>query len=695
MASGIAYNIVDTLRKLTDSAKESGDFGLVNRCESLSQEYRYMLEFIASGGKDDNRGRFLDSFRTRVNELRCDIDRRKAFMAIPAHESVFAQIKDVDTSASALIDSLKDNTLSPSEHHDALSRAFSAILFSYGWNQREQRMWMACLIAPDTNSIDAQTLMSAIMLSCRIQFCMEKFRTMAYVYLTTDDEALRQRSLVGWCSCLENLDDDTLASELFESENTRREVLKLVMQMVASTAADEDGKKIQREIMPELLKHQMKSGILSDDIIKSSEETLSDILNPGREEQEMEDVEKSIGKMTDMMKNGSDIFFGEFSKMKRYPFFYKPVNWFMPFTYDHPHLAEARKKLDGVKSLDHIYRNGPFCDSDKYSFTFGLSSVISSLPDKIREMLSTGEVGPLGTLPQGSEREITPDYLRRMYVQDLYRFYNLSPQLKLSTIFTPEVFFTSFYYADMKPLLIDFGKFLMRRGYYTLMEHIDKYYVEEVDEASYPDFCLLMASWHRAMGRAGHARIYYREAYERDMENEAALRGYARCSLELDDYDKAAALYDILCEKHPENLAFAQNRMLASVSAGKASEMINEIYRLDIENENNISIKRLLAWVLMCNGRMEQAESLYNEILRGDYGKAAAGDHLSIVELYWVSDHQKQAIDTLRQLLSNMELGVDTAQCQELIRVDLQRLERYFNICKDDAMLMIEAATLS
>lgn len=695
MSFNTAYNIGETLEDLIKTAKETGDFTLVNRCESLSQEYRYMLEFIASGGKDDNRGSFLDSFRTRINELRADINRRKAFLAIPAHESVFAQIKDVDTSASALIDSLKDKALSPSEHHDALSRAFSSILFSYGWNQREQRMWMAYLIAADTNSIDAQTLMSAIMLSCRIQFCMEKFKTMAYVYLTTDDEALRQRSLVGWCSCLENLHDDTLASELFGSENTRREVLKLVMQMVASTAADEDGKRIQREIMPELLKHQMKSGILSDDIIKSSEETLSDILNPGREEQEMEDVEKSIGKMTDMMKNGSDIFFGEFSKMKRYPFFYKPVNWFMPFTYDHPHLAEARKKLDGVKSLDHIYRNGPFCDSDKYSFTFGLSSVISSLPDKIREMLSTGEVGPLGTLPQGSEREITPDYLRRMYVQDLYRFYNLSPQLKLSTIFTQKIIMAPFRYSEMNPLLLDFGRFLVRNQYLDYMGDVIMLFnvSSNIDKAI--DFMLLCATYYRSLGNNMLAHQSYKRAYELEPESEAALRGYARCSLELDDYDKAAMLYDILCEKHPENLAFAQNRMLASVSAGKASEMINEIYRLDIENENNISIKRLLAWVLMCNGRTEQAESLYNDILRGDYGKAAVGDHLSVVELYWVSNRQKQAIDTLRQLLRNKELGVDTTECQELIRVDLHRLERYFNICKDDAMLMIEAATLS
>lgn len=687
-------HIGNILKALTKSARAIGDHASMERCESLLQEYRYMLGFIASGGKDDDREKFLFSLKKRVDELGDDIKRQEVFLAIPGHEIIFNQMKGMDTSASALIESLKNVTLSPSEHYEVLSKAFSAVLFSNSWSQRDQRMWTAYMIASDTNLIDAQTILSAIMLSCRIKFCKEKFRTMAYVYLTTDVEALRQRALVGWCVCLSNLKDAQLADDLLESEKTRKEVLKLIMQMMASTDADKDGEKIKREIMPELLKHQMKSGILSDDIIKSNEDTLADILNPGREEQEMEEVEKSIGKMTDMMKNGADVFFGEFSKMKRYPFFYKPVNWFMPFTYEHPLLADARKRLDGIESLDHIYRNGPFCDSDKYSFTFGFASVISSLPVKIKEMLSVGEVGPLGTLPKGSEREITPDYLRRMYLQDLYRFYNLSPQLKLSTVFTEDVFFAPFDFKQMKEMILDYGKFLVRRGHYDLLYKLLTYKVDNMTRAANAEYSLLYAMMYSAQGEHRFAYKYYQFAYVADNNSKSAIRGCAKYAMQFGNYEDASKFYAKLCEMNPESLAYAQNKILANVCAGKASEMLNEIYRLDIENDNNLSIKRLLGWTLMCNGRIEQAESICCDIVKGDYGEPSVNDYLTLVELYWVSDRPNKAIGHLKRLLDDISLAPDADRCAELLHTDLARLKLYFPVVEADAMLIMEAVTL-
>ena len=687
-------NLNSYLHNLSEEVKKIGNIGLMDRCDTLIQEYRYMLSFIASGGKDENRKQFIDSLFQRVACLNEDVERVKAFASIPGYESVYAQIKEIDTSSTSLIDALNDKSHSPEEHFNALSNAFCALLFSYGWSQKEQRLWTAFLISSETDVVDAQTLVSAIMLSCRIRFCIEKFRTLAYVYLTSDNDAVRQRALVGWCVNLQELKDKSLAAELFDSEETRREVLKLMMQMVASTNADKDGERIKREIMPELLKHQIKNGMLSDDMLKSNDDIIADVLNPGREEQEMEAVEKSIGKMTDMMKNGADVFFGEFSKMKRYPFFYKPVNWFMPFVYEHPLLADARKKLNDVKSLSHIFRNGPFCDSDKYSFTFGLSSVISSLPEKVREMLSTGEVGPLGTLPQGSEREITPDYLRRMYLQDLYRFYNLSPQLKLSTIFTKEIFMAPFRYSVMNPLLLDFGRFLVRNQYLDYMEDLISLFDTNSNVDKAVDYLLLCATYYRALGNEKLADDQYKRAYKLEPENETALRGHARYSLILKDYESAASLYDILHEKHPDNLAIAQNRVLAKVGSGKASEVINEIYRLDIELENNLAVKRLLAWVLLCSGRIEQCEAIYAAILSGEYGAPSPDDRLSYAEMLWVSDRTKEAIECVSKLLADNIEGYDAEKCTTLIEKDIAQLNKYYKVYPADASLIVDAALL-
>lgn len=687
-------NISALLKSLQDKVKKTANLELMDRCDTLFQEYRYMLSFVANGGNDENRAQYIRSLRQRIDDLSADVERVNLFHSIPGHEVIFAQTKDIDKNSTSLIDALNNKNLSPEEHFTALNNAFSAILFSIGWHQREQRLWTAFLISSDTNPVDAQTLVAAIMLSCRIKFCMEKFRTLAYVYLTSDNEAVRQRALVGWCVNIENLEDKELAEELFGAEETRREVLKLMMQMVASSNANKDGERIKQEIMPELLKHQVKSGILSDDIIKSNEDTLSDILNPGREEQEMEKVEKSIAKMSNMLKEGSDIFFGEFSKLKRYPFFYKPVNWFMPFVYEHPLLTDARKKLDSVKSLEHIYRNGPFCDSDRYSFTFSLASVYSLLPQKVQEMLSNGEVGPLGTLPQGSEREITPDYLRRMYIQDLYRFYNLSPQLKLKTIFSDDFFVIPFTFPGMNKYLIDYGKFLMRHGYTHLMKDVELRYNSLGEDKKEGEYALLLATYYKSQGKDTQAYNFYRKASRLLPENESALRGFARYSLIVKNYEEAMQLYDALCEKHPDSLPLAQNRVLAYTYGGKATEMVNEIYRLDIEHDNNLSTKRLLAWVLFCNKRKEQAEDLYLSILAGDYGAPSMEDFLSYAELLWFMGKPKEAIEIVSKQLRDDDGSEKAMSCYESLKNDFELLGKYYSVPLEDASLIVDAAVL-
>ena len=50
----------------------------------------------------------------------------------------------------------------------------------------------------------------------------------------------------------------------------------------------------------------------------------------------MEKLEASMKRMNDMQRQGSDVYFGGFSQMKRFPFFSVVANWFMPFYLHHP-----------------------------------------------------------------------------------------------------------------------------------------------------------------------------------------------------------------------------------------------------------------------------------------------------------------------------------------------------------------------
>ena len=86
----------------------------------------------------------------------------------------------------------------------------------------------------------------------------------------------------------------------------------------------------------------------------------------------MEELEASFQKISDMQKRGADIYFGGFSHMKRFSFFYTLCNWFMPFYTEHPQLQHLTQGLLQSNFIKQLMLHGPFCDSDKYSFTLGV-----------------------------------------------------------------------------------------------------------------------------------------------------------------------------------------------------------------------------------------------------------------------------------------------------------------------------------
>ena len=215
-----------------------------------------------------------------------------------------------------------------------------------------------------------------------------------------------------------------LILSLLQDDQVCRELLELQMQVVYCLNAENDNRTIQKDIMPSLLKNNSFE-ITRFGIIEKEDDPMEDILNPGAADQAMEEMEKTVGRMMEMQKAGSDIYFGGFSMMKNFPFFHDVANWLTPFYKENPALNDIVDKLSGTQLMDNIVDNGPFCDSDKYSFSFAITSVIDHLPKNVKEMLGSAEA--LGPVMHENEMQ-TPAYIRRMYLQDLYRFFRLFPR---------------------------------------------------------------------------------------------------------------------------------------------------------------------------------------------------------------------------------------------------------------------------
>ena len=215
--------------------------------------------------------------------------------------------------------------------------------------------------------------------------------------------------------------EDTVADSRCQEELT-----ELQLQLIYCADAEGDRRTIQEEIMPELMKGS-NLRVTGHGIEEVEEDPMEDVLNPGASERRMENMEAAMNKMMEMQKQGSDIYFGGFSQMKRFPFFYDICNWFLPFDMSHPAVSKVMKGARWSSLLRKMLDINRFCDSDKYSFVLAFEQVMNQMPDNLMKMLERGEENALlydmdKGVANAADME-SPAFIRRMYLQGLYRFF--------------------------------------------------------------------------------------------------------------------------------------------------------------------------------------------------------------------------------------------------------------------------------
>ena len=109
-------------------------------------------------------------------------------------------------------------------------------------------------------STDQQVIVSAISLGAMNQFDINKFKTLVKVYQAASDQHVKQRALVGWVlSIFEGMDifpeQDAIIHELCSSQAVAKELLTLQIQFFYSSDAEKDNDKIQRDIMPDIMRN--------------------------------------------------------------------------------------------------------------------------------------------------------------------------------------------------------------------------------------------------------------------------------------------------------------------------------------------------------------------------------------------------------------------------------------------------------
>lgn len=635
-----------------------------SRLEAIENDYNLMKDFMSRGLIDKRQDELYESLKRRFYKLTFDIDRIVSARLDSLYASANAMAAKqnmnpdyiqqrleafVQERAMLSIEKREDNGAQLfKEHQDYLNALFMAILVAPAWNDGETEAFTRLLLSPTIDVADQQLLLSAISLSAENFPDINKLRVLTDVFNESDDEQLRQRALVGWSFSLKCYEPSMYGA--LPAITDASQLISLQMQVIHCLNAEADHQTIQRDIMPDLMENS-KLRMTRFGIEETEDDALKDILNPNADDEAIERLEQSMKRMNEMQQQGADIYFGGFSQMKRFTFFATLSNWLMPFYLEHPQLTDSISAAsDLMRIMHHIFERGPFCDSDKYSLVLATRSVVGKLPQNVREMMGNAESIP--DFPQEATTK-TPEYIRRMYLQDLYRLHRLFTQrLSLYNPFDtnngpegrnalfvthlPKETFTTEFQMQL-------AHFLYKKKKYAYTLEVLNYRTCD-DNADYQT----LYGWALLMSHATtEALRHFRKALAISPDNEQALRGFARTAFLLSNFAAARQAYQQLRTNHQENFNYTLNYCIAAIEDGKSNEVMNELFRLHYEHEDDPRVKRTLAWAFLKQAQPEKALTYCNQLMTA--AEPTDDDLLNKAYCHWALRQMDDAVRLLKK----------------------------------------------
>lgn len=687
----------------------------------IEESFNMMCGFLLKGVKDEHREALYVQLSKRLYKLIVDalvdvklkFDKSAAlFATVPNTQEL--DVEDLRVRLESFVSDIAMSELEPEDRREAqkaalyesrhaiVSRAFISIIKSRQWSRELASDMKSLVLSPTIDMVDAQLLCSAILMAALFEPDTAKVLTLMDIYQEAADVHLKQRALVGWVLALDggnySLFDEIgeKTALLLEDKEVRSEVMELQIQIVYCMNADRDEETIRKELMPTIMKNQSFE-VSRYGIREKEEDPMEDILHGDETDKKMEELEKAMQKVVDMQKKGADIYFGGFSKMKRFGFFYTLCNWFMPFYLQHPGLENMPSALRGSEFMAAIVKEAPFCDSDKYSFALGISSVYSQLPEKLREMLN----GSAFQMPGYSGDASSPVVVRRLYLQDLYRFFRINDSRK--AFYNPfsgkngHLFMANaLYKSQMHDEAMHVVRVLLKRRQYIEATNIINVFFDD----NSADDLQLSGRLALAGRRYGDAEVLFGKAYGieqskvQDSESKAqvsALKGYALASFRCGHYDKATELYRRLSEAYPDNYNYRLYTSISLINDGKADEGVKSLYELYYKFPENVDVLRTMGWGLLALGNIDKAKKIYHDVLQSE--DKTSVDYLNAGYCMWFAGDIQKAVSLFRKYKKTAEKNPDAiadADKDSLLnrfKEDSSLLDKY-NITTVDRLLV-------
>ena len=686
---------------------------------SLEQNYKYMLKYTVEGINDPERQKIyehllISSFDLADNayeRLKMKLSQSVEYQKKRGFTKHFITnfdefLKELDKFSihkelrNLLNDpSGSDVKMEAEIHLQKIYTIFYHLWFTDRMTENEIQFVRSFLDYDSFPSYEKSLIVTGLTMSLMRHFDENKIILLFNAYDTSDEE-ISQRALIGLLIGIYYYDQ---RMPFYHAINGRLEILienprfranfeKSILQLIRSKETEEIQRKLQDEIIPEMIKlsPNLRNKLSIESLLT---EGLSEDKNPEWKEI-LKDAPGLMGKMeelTEMQSEGSDVFLSSFSMLKQYPFFSELANWFFPFTPEHPEIKRnpITKGSEDPAFIQLIMKSPVLCNSDKYSFFFSIVNIPPEYKKMVSDSLSTEseQLDEIAKDPSFLAHSKKAETIISQYVRDLYRFYKIHPQRDgFEDIFAwrfdfhNKFAFSKLLGEDLK-IQRSIAEFNFAKNYFHDAAEIFELLLQSKDDA---EILQKLAFCYQKTGNYEKALKFYLKADLFDQNKIWNLKKIALCYRNLKKPVKALEYYQQAAILEPENLSLHVSIGQCQMEMKLYEDALKSYYKVEYLSPGNKKIWRPIGWCSFLVGKIEQAEKYYDRLIIDDPNKY---DLLNMGHVQWCLGNRKAALAYYKKSINDPDSS--EKDFMEAFDEDLQHLIKQ-GVNADDVPIMLD-----
>ena len=547
------------------------------------------------------------------------------------------------------------------KHKHLINNIFNHLWLTDYYGEAESSLIKIIMSSGKFRWYESSLFVSAITLSALRTFQVEKLLNLVDFY-EAGQEQVMERSLSGLILNLHYYNGRILLypeilsriKSLSEDPKFREYCRIIVLQTIRSRETENLSRKLHDEILPKVakLRPRIEEKLDLDNILPK--EKYED-KNPDWSEMfsDSEEIFKTMEELTKLQMEGADVYMSAFANLKHFDFFKDFQNWFVPFYPDHEIVNEIfHDEVLGPgtnEMAEALYKTPFICNSDKYSLILNLKY----LPTSQKTMMLKVFRMELDGLQQLEDEETTADPYRNFrinvtqYLQDIYRFYKLSPYRKefedLFTgkldIYNSEFFRLTGNASEAEAGLADY--FFSKNYYPDALELFKKQAKDRPDEIELYEkiaFCYQQEeNYEEALRYYQRAELIERKVW--------TLKKIGLCYRRLGKKEEALDYYLQAGAINPDDMHTAIMTGHCYLDLGNYETALKYYFRVEYNDPGNIKILRPIAFCYFALGRFDESDKYYERL---SSGKLNAHDYINKGHLALCRGKKKEAVDLYR-----------------------------------------------